>query len=101
MTIGAWIGAGVGLVGLFITIAKLIVTNTASNTRLACAVENLARVTDENCKINTREHEAMRSENQREHEDLWGKVDEHGGKLADHETRIQIIERTPKRRTAG
>ena len=90
MTIGAWIGAGVGLVGLFITIAKLIVNNTQSNTRLACAVENLAKVTDDNCKLNTREHG-----------EIWDKLDGHGDKLADHETRIKVIESTPPRRKAA
>ena len=80
MTVGAWIGAGVGLVGLFITIAKLIVNNTQSNTRLACAVENLAKVTDDNCKMNMREHG-----------EIWGTLDEHGKELAAHKEEIGIL----------
>lgn len=97
MTIGAWIGSGVGIVGLFITIAKLIVNNTQSNTRLACAVENLAKVTDENCRINSREHDAIRSESAKEHGEIWGALDKHTDELAGHETRLQLIERKPKR----
>ena len=98
MTIGAWIGAGVGIVGLFITIAKLIVNNTQSNTRLACAVENLAKVTDENCRINSREHDAIRSESAKDHGEIWGTLDKHTDELAAHATRIAIIESKPTRK---
>lgn len=98
MTIGAWIGAAVGIVTLFITVAKLIVNNTQSNTRLACAVENLAKATEDNCKTNTREHEAIRSEKEKEHGEIWGTLDKHTDELADHATRIAIIESKPPRK---
>lgn len=80
MTIGAWIGVGVGVAGLFITIATLIVNNTKANTRLACAVENLAKVTDDNCKVNTREHG-----------EIWETLDEHGKAIAQNKEDIGIL----------
>lgn len=98
MTIGAWIGASVALATLFITIAKLIVNNTQSNTRLACAVENLAKATEDNCKTNSREHEAIRSENEKDHGEIWGTLDKHTDELAAHATRIAIIESKPTRK---
>ena len=89
MEIGAWIGAGVGVAGLFITIAKLIVNNTKANTRLACAVENLAKVTDDNCKVNTREHG-----------EIWETLDEHGKAISKHSEDIGILkDRSTRKKT--
>ena len=80
MTIGAWIGVIVGVASFFTTVIMLIVNNTKSNTRLACAVENLAKVTDDNCKVNTREHG-----------EIWETLDEHGKAIAQNKEDIGIL----------
>lgn len=80
MTIGAWVGMVIGIATIFITIVTLIVNNTRSNTRLACAVENLAKVTDDNCKINMREHG-----------EIWDTLDEHGKAISRHSEDIGIL----------
>lgn len=90
MTTAQLIGIIVPIIGLLITIITLIAKSTAATTRLTCAVENLAKVTDDNCKSN-----------ERDHNDLWGKIDDHDEKLSDHATRIGILEnKPPRKRTA-
>ena len=80
MTIGAWVGMVIGVATILITIVTLIVNNTKANTRLACAVENLAKVTDDNCKVNTREHG-----------EIWETLDEHGKAIAQNKEDIGIL----------
>lgn len=90
MTIGAWIGLGIGIITLCITIITLIVNNTRSNTRLACAVENLAKVTDDNCKANIKEHD-----------DIWGTLDEHGKAIHQNKEDIGILKDRSMRKKAA
>lgn len=86
MTIGQWIGAGVALASLFITLITFLVKLTNTLTKLGGSIDSLSeKVTDINC------------ENNKQHDNLFGIAREHGDKLADHETRISIIESKPPR----
>lgn len=86
MTIGAWIGAVVALASLFITLITFLVKLTNTLTKLTITIDGLGeKVTNINC------------ENKKQHDNLFGIAREHGDKLADHETRISIIESKPPR----
>lgn len=90
MTIGAWVGMGVALFSLLITLVTLLVKLTSTLTKLSGSIDSLSdKVTDINC------------ENKRQHDDLFGATREHGKMIADHETRISVIEsKPPRKRTA-
>ena len=89
MTIGAWIGSGVALASLLITLITFLVKLTNTLTKLGDSIDSLGeKVTDINC------------ENKHQHDNLFGITREHGVTLADHETRISIIESKPRRTKA-
>lgn len=89
MTIGAWVGMVIGLMTFLITLITFIVRLTSSLTKLNTTMENLGeKISDINC------------ENKKQHDNLFGITREHGKTLADHETRIKIIESTPKKSVA-
>ena len=90
MTIGAWIGAGSVLASFLITMITFIVKLTSTLTKLSGSIDNLGeKVIDINC------------ENKKQHDDLFGMARKHGETLADHETRICVIEsKPPRKRTA-
>ena len=90
MTIGAWVGVGVSLMTLFITVSTILVKVTSkfttSVTELNVTMKGLGeKITNINC------------ENKKQHDNLFGIAREHGDKLADHEARISIIESKPPR----
>lgn len=94
MTIGAWIGVGVSLLTLFITVSTILVKVTSkfttSVTELNVTMKGLGeKITDINC------------ENKKQHDNLFGEIRDHADKIADHETRISVIEsKPPRKRTA-
>ena len=90
MTIGAWIGAGVGLATLLITLITVAIKLSASFTKLDTTMQSLGeKISDINC------------ENKKQHDNLFGITREHAEKIADHETRISVIEsKPPRKRTA-
>ena len=85
MTTAEW-GVLIGAIGLIVTLITMIVRLTNTLTKLTVTIDGLSeKVTDINC------------ENKKQHDDLFGIAREHGEKLGDHETRIQLIEQKPKR----
>ena len=90
MTTAEW-GVLIGACGLLVTLITMIVRLTNTLTKLTVTIDGLGeKVTDINC------------ENKKQHDNLFGIAREHGDKLADHETRISIIESKPptRKRTA-
>lgn len=85
MTTSEW-GVLIGACGLLVTLITMIVRLTNTLTKLTVTIDGLGeKVTDINC------------ENNKQHDNLFGIAREHGDKLADHETRISIIESKPPR----
>lgn len=72
------------LVALFIAVATPLIKLNTTITKLNGSIESLGeKVTDINC------------ENKKQHDDLFGTTRKQGETLADHETRIRIIEEFP------
>lgn len=72
------------LIALFIAVATPLIKLNTTITKLNGAIDSLGeKVTDINC------------ENKEAHDDLYGLGREHGKAIADHETRIRIIEEFP------
>ena len=86
MTTAEW-GILIGGLGFLVTIITLIVRLTSTLTRVDVTMKNLnEKITDINC------------ENQKQHDHLFGISDKHEETLNDHETRIQLIEKYPRRK---
>jgi cell division protein FtsL len=72
------------LVALFIAVATPLIKLNTTITKLNGSIDSLGeKVTDINC------------ENKKQHDDLFGTARRQGETLADHETRIRIIEEFP------
>ena len=72
------------LVALFIAVATPLIKLNTTITKLNGSIDSLGeKVTDINC------------ENKKQHDELFGTTRKHGETLADHETRIRIIEEFP------
>lgn len=80
------VGVIIALVGLVASIAGPIVKMTQAVTKLTDAAERL----DDKVK-------ELTDRNSRSHERIFGKLDEHDETIADHETRISVLERHPKK----
>lgn len=78
------VGVIATLVALFAAIITPMIKLNTTITKLNSSIDSLGdKVTDINC------------ENKKQHDDLFGTMREHGAELADHETRIRIIEEFP------
>ena len=89
MTTAEW-GILLAALGFMVTIVTLIVRLTSTLTRVDVTLQNLNdKITDINC------------ENKRQHDEFSSVAREQGEKLADHETRIAVIENKPRRKSAG
>lgn len=77
------------LIGLFMTVGKPLLSLNKSITTLNINVEQM------NKRLDKQEEEMkVQQEHAREsHQKLWDKNDEQDEKLADHETRIKILEK--------
>ena len=83
------VGVIAALVALFAAIITPIVKLNTTITKLNASIDNLGeKMNDISC------------ENKQQHEKLFGVTTEQGEKIADHETRIKIIESKPPRRKA-
>ena len=87
MTIGAWVGMGLGLLTFMVTIVTIAVKLSASFTELNTTMKSLSEA-----------FKTFNCGNKEEHNDMWGKIDDHDEKLSDHATRIAIIESKPPRK---
>ena len=80
------VGVIATLVALFAAIITPMIKLNATITKLNSSIDSLGdKVTDINC------------ENKKQHDDLFGTMRKQGESIADHETRITLIERTPRR----
>ena len=83
------VGVIATLVALFAAIITPMIKLNTTITKLNGSIDSLGeKVCDINC------------ENKKQHDDLFGITREHGETLNDHETRITLIERTPRRTKA-
>ena len=72
------------LVALFASVVTPLIKLNTTITKLNGSIDSLGeKVTDINC------------ENKKQHDNLFGEIRKHDGELADHETRIRIIEEFP------
>ena len=72
------------LVALFIAVATPLIKLNTTITKLNGSIDSLGeKVTGINC------------ENEKQHDHLLGEIRKHGEDIADHETRIRIIEEFP------
>ena len=82
------VGVIAALVALFIAVATPLIKLNTTITKLNGSIDSLGeKVTDINC------------ENKKQHDNLFGEIRKHDGELADHETRITLIEKMPARRS--
>lgn len=89
MTTAQWMLVIAGL-GLAITLIGFIVKLVIAITRLTVTMENFNKQFCEDTATNRHEHD-----------DLWGKVEQHDEKLSNHAERIGILEnKPPRKRTA-
>ena len=78
------VGVIAALVALFIAVATPLIKLNTTITKLNGSIDSLGeKVTDINC------------ENKNQHNHLFGEIRKHDEELADHETRIRIIEEFP------
>jgi len=89
MTTAQW-GILIASCGLAVTLIGVIVRLASSITKLDTTMGLFAKMLDK-----------FEQENKCEHTEMRGKLEEHGGLIAGHETRLRLIEDKPKRRTAG
>ena len=83
------VGVIATLVALFAAIITPMIKLNTTITKLNSSIDSLGdKVTDINC------------ENKKQHDDLFGTMRKQGESIADHETRITLIERTPRRTKA-
>ena len=83
------VGVIATLVALFAAIITPMIKLNTTITKLNGSIDSLGeKVTDINC------------ENKKQHDDLFGTMRKQGESIADHETRIKLIERTPRRTKA-
>jgi hypothetical protein len=83
------VGVIATLVALFAAIITPIIKLNTAITKLNSSIDNLGeKMNDISC------------ENKRQHDNLFGITREHGETLNDHETRIKLIERIPRRTKA-
>ena len=83
------VGVIATLIALFAAIITPMIKLNATITKLNSSIDSLGdKVTDINC------------ENKKQHDDLFGTMRKQGESIADHETRIKLIERTPRRTKA-
>lgn len=73
------------LVGFTVAIVTPIIKLNTNITRLTVTIENILR-----------EQESAKSANGKSHDRIWKELEEHGGQLYDHETRITKIEERNK-----
>ena len=72
------------LIALFIAVATPLIKLNTTITKLNGSIDSLGeKVTDINC------------ENKKQHDNLFGEIRKHSEDIADHETRISIIEQIP------
>ena len=72
------------LVALFASVVTPLIKLNTTITKLNGSIDSLGeKVTDINC------------ENKKQHDNLFGEIRKHDEELADHETRIRIIEEFP------
>lgn len=77
------------LIALFIAVATPLIKLNTTITKLNSSIDALGdKMNDISC------------ENKHQHDNLFGITREHGETLNDHETRITLIERTPRRTKA-
>ena len=78
------VGVIAALVALFIAVATPLIKLNTTITKLNGSIDSLGeKVADINC------------ENKNQHNHLFGEIRKHDEELADHETRIRIIEEFP------
>lgn len=83
------VGVIATLVALFAAIITPMIKLNTTITKLNSSIDSLGdKVTDINC------------ENKKQHDDLFGTMRKQGESIADHETRIKLIEQTPRRTKA-
>ena len=83
------VGVIATLVALFAAIITPMIKLNTTITKLNGSIDSLGeKVTDINC------------ENKKQHDDLFGTMRKQGESIADHETRIKLIEQTPRRTKA-
>lgn len=72
----------IALSGLFICVAKPLISNTKTIERLIVTMENLSNDLNE-----------VEARNDSSHRRIYGRLDEQEEQLGDHEMRIKIVER--------
>ena len=83
------VGVIAALVALFAAFVTPMIKLNTTITKLNSSIDALGdKMNDINC------------ENKKQHDNLFGITREHGETLNDHETRITLIERTPRRNKA-
>ncbi len=82
MNVLAFISVCVGVAGLIITIVTILVKLNTTITELSCAVKTFQKGLD-----------ALVDKNDKSHDQMWECLDAHDGTLANHETRITVIEK--------
>ena len=83
------VGVIATLIALFAAIITPMIKLNTTITKLNSSIDSLGdKVTDINC------------ENKKQHDDLFGTMRKQGESIADHETRIKLIELTPRRTKA-
>ena len=80
----------IALIGLFITVGKPILTLNSNVVKLNINVEQNNKELEKHDKA----FEQQKKDAQESHQRLWDKNDEQDKQLADHETRLGVLERT-------
>lgn len=80
----------IALVGLFITVGKPILTLNSNVVKLNINVEQNNKELEKHDKA----FEQQKKDAKESHQRLWDKNEEQDKQLADHETRLGVLERT-------
>lgn len=78
----------IALVGLFLTVGKPIISLNKNITKLDMSVERTNARLDKNERAIEKQQQAAHES----HEKLWSHNSEQDSKIADHETRISVLE---------